>query len=127
MHNLELLTQALRQQGLRVHLETSGAYPLSGQFDWISLSPKPFKPPLEDIYSQADEVKAIVGEPEDLVWLEAIASKVSGRTVKLIQPRWEETVDEQGTMPARQLAFDYVLAHPEWRMSLQTHKFLGVR
>ncbi len=120
MHNLDELTQGLRLAGLRVHLETSGAHPLSGQFDWISLSPKSFKPPLADIYSRADEIKVVIDQPEDLVWAETAAQKVSAQTIKLLQPQWTSE-------PGQQLVFDYVLSHPEWRVGLQTHKFLGVR
>ncbi|MGB3298325.1 MAG: 7-carboxy-7-deazaguanine synthase QueE [Phormidesmis sp.] len=120
MHDLAQITAALREAGLRVHLETSGAHPLSGQFDWIALSPKRFKPPLESIYSQADELKVVVGDRDDLLWAEATAQKVSPEAVKLLQPQWK---NERG----ERLVFDYVRQHPEWRVSLQTHKFLGIR
>lgn len=120
MHDLTGLTAALHDVGLRVHIETSGSHPLSGKFDWIALSPKRFKPPLEEIYSRADELKVVVGDRADLSWAEAAAQKVSPKAVKLLQPQWES---EGGA----QLVFEYALLHPEWRMSLQTHKFLGVR
>lgn len=120
MHNLTPLTQALQNTNLRIHLETSGAHPLSGQFDWISLSPKQFKPPQAEIYPQADELKVVIANPEDLTWAEDQAAQVSPTTVKLLQPEW--------TSPqSQQLVFDYVKHHPSWRISLQTHKFLGVR
>jgi len=120
MHNLEALTDSLRQSGLRVHLETSGAHSLSGCFDWITLSPKRFKPPLPEIYRQADELKVVISEPEDLLWAESEAKKVPSETVKLLQPQWTSKIGAQ-------LAFDYVQTHPDWRLGLQTHKFLGVR
>ncbi|MGB3572854.1 MAG: 7-carboxy-7-deazaguanine synthase QueE [Phormidesmis sp.] len=120
MHGLDDLTAALRRAGLRIHLETSGAHSLSGQFDWIALSPKTFKPPIADIYAQADELKVVISDRADLDWAEAQAQKVSSQTVKLLQPQW--------TSPhAQQLVIDYVRAHPEWRVGLQTHKYLGVR
>lgn len=120
MHDLAPLTQTLKQAGLRLHLETSGAHPLSGQFDWISLSPKRFKPPQPDIYAHAHELKVVIANPEDLVWAEEQAALVSEPTAKLLQPEW---TSDQST----QLVFDYVKQHPNWRISLQTHKFLGVR
>ncbi len=138
MHDLTHLSTALRQQGLRVHLETSGSSPLTGEFDWITLSPKRFKPPLEAIYSQIHELKIVVGDQADLDWAELALKKLAANATpkhnsdnesennpkhspkKLLQPQWS---NEQG----QKLVFDYVLTHPEWRVSLQTHKFLGIR
>ncbi|MBT9312606.1 7-carboxy-7-deazaguanine synthase QueE [Leptothoe kymatousa TAU-MAC 1615] len=120
MHNLLPLTQSLQQAGLRLHLETSGAHPLSGDFDWISLSPKRFKPPQPEIYAHAHELKVVIANSDDLGWAEAQAAQVPETTVKLLQPEW--TSDH-----SQQLVLDYVKQHPAWRISLQTHKFLGVR
>lgn len=120
MHDLDELTAELRAAGLRVHLETSGAHPLSGQFDWISLSPKRFKPPLEEIYAKADELKVVVGDRADILWAEQAARKTMPKAIKLLQPQWESADGET-------LVFEYVLSNPEWRVGLQTHKFLGVR
>jgi len=120
MHDLTLLTREIRASGLRVHLETSGSHPLSGEFDWISLSPKQFKPPLEAIYPLANELKVVVDDAGDLAWAEENAEKISAPAVKLLQPQWESPVGQQ-------LAMDYVLSHPDWRVGLQMHKFLGVR
>ena len=120
MHDLVPLTQLLRQAGLRIHLETSGAYPLSGQFDWISLSPKQFKPPRPDSYAHADELKVVIANEDDLAWANEQAAQVPVTTVKLLQPEWTNEHSQQ-------LVFDYVKQYPDWRISLQTHKFLGVR
>lgn len=120
MHDLSELTSALRSANLRVHVETSGAHPLSGEFDWIALSPKRYKKPVIEIYKKANELKVVVGDRLDLEWAETTAQKVSANAVKLLQPRWDS---EEG----RCIVFEYVLAHPEWRVGLQTHKFLGVR
>ena len=120
MHNLNALTLALHRADLRVHIETSGSHPLSGEFDWISLSPKRYKAPLEEIYAKANELKVVVSDRQDLDWAEVAAQKISSETVKLLQPQWNS---EDG----RRTVFEYVLSHPEWRVSLQTHKFLGVR
>lgn len=120
MHDLNPLTEAISQVNKRIHLETSGAYPLSGKFDWVTFSPKRFKPPHPSIYARADELKVVVVDAEDLKWAEMQASKVPEKTLKYLQPEWSEKRSQN-------LAIEYVLQHPEWRISLQTHKFLGVR
>lgn len=120
MHDLGPLTQSLQGQGLRVHLETSGAHTLSGQFDWITLSPKRYKPPQAAIYPQVNELKAVIAAVEDFDWAEAQAARVPTTTVKLLQPEWN-------TPESQNWIVDYVKQHPDWRVSLQTHKFLGVR
>ena len=91
LQDLELLTQLLKRKKLRVHLETSGAYPLSGQFDWITLSPKPFKPPQHDIYAQTNELKVVVASVEDLGWAEEQAGKIPENTKKYLQPEWNSS------------------------------------
>ncbi|MDJ0658814.1 MAG: 7-carboxy-7-deazaguanine synthase QueE [Crocosphaera sp.] len=120
LYNLFPLTKALQKLGLRVHLETSGAHPFSGQFDWVTFSPKPFQVPHESIYSQVNELKVIIATEEDLHWAEEQAEKVPAEVIKYLQPEWNHP-DSQS------LIFDYILDHPQWRMSLQIHKFLGVR
>lgn len=120
MHDLTPLTIALKNAGLRIHLETSGSHPFSGNFDWVTLSPKPFKPPIAEVYDRANELKCIIGAEPDFAWAEAERQKVSPTIVNYLQPEWNQ--------PASQaLIVDYILQHPEWRMSLQTHKLLGVR
>lgn len=120
MHDLSGLVQGLRNAGLRSHLETSGAYPYTTGFDWITLSPKPLKPPHSSIYPAANELKVVVSKPEDFTWAEQQATYVSPTTIKLLQPEWN-------TPTSQSLIVDYILHHPEWRLSLQTHKLLGVR
>lgn len=120
IHDLEPLTQALQAANLAIHLETSGAYPLSGHFDWITVSPKRFKPPHPSIYPQIQELKVVVVTPEDLVWAEHQAWQSPALAIKLLQPEWQ-------TPASQSLVLDYVRQHPHWRISLQTHKFLGVR
>lgn len=120
MHDLQPLTKVLRPLGIPLHLETSGAHPLSGEFDWITLSPKTFKAPHPGIYPQVHELKVVIDHSQDLDWAEREGSKLSPTIPKYLQPQWENP-DSQA------LIFDYILTHPAWRMSLQTHKFLGVR
>jgi 7-carboxy-7-deazaguanine synthase len=120
MHDLTGLTQILKQAGLRIHLETSGAHPESGEFDWVTLSPKPFKPPLAPIYDRADELKIIISTPADFAWAETQSALTPAKVWRYLQPEWSSPTSQA-------LVFDYILQHPQWRMSLQTHKLLGVR
>ncbi|HET6528535.1 MAG TPA: 7-carboxy-7-deazaguanine synthase QueE [Balneolaceae bacterium] len=120
LHDLDPLTLQLKQAGLKVHIETSGSSPLSGYLDWITLSPKRFKEPLDDIFPYVDELKVVVLTNKDLQWAEKNAQKCPKNTRLLLQPEWE-------TPKSREIILDYVKAHPQWGISLQTHKFLGVR
>ncbi|MDV3001944.1 MAG: 7-carboxy-7-deazaguanine synthase [Chroococcopsis gigantea SAG 12.99] len=120
LHDLNPLTKELKSLGLRIHLETSGAHRFTGCFDWVTFSPKPYKSPHESIYAQASELKVVIDDEQDLQWAEIQGQKVGAGVVKYLQPQW--------TNPrSQELVFDYVLGHPDWRVSLQTHKFLGVR
>jgi len=121
MHDLNPLTNSLRAAGLRVHLETSGAYPFSGCFDWVTLSPKVAKPPQESVYSHVSELKVVVVNSKELEWAQQQAARVPTSALKYLQPEWNTHVASQS------LIVEYVKGHPEWRLSLQTHKFLGVR
>ena len=120
MHQLDTLTAALKAAGFKTHLETSGAHPLSGDWDWICLSPKKFKQPLPEIYNRADELKCIVYNKSDFQFAQAEAEKVSENCLLMLQPEWEVRAK---VMP---LMTDFVMAHPEWKITLQTHKYLGV-
>jgi organic radical activating enzyme len=120
MHDLSFLSNGLRAAGLRVHLETSGAHPFSGNFDWVTFSPKQSKPPDNSIYAQVNELKVVVVTQSDLGWAEQQAAKVPVSAIKSLQPEWE-------TPDSYALIFEYVLSHPEWRISLQTHKFTNIR
>jgi organic radical activating enzyme len=119
MHDLTTLTKELHQVNMRVHLETSGAHPFSGEFDWVTFSPKRFKLPHPSIYDRVNELKIVIVDREDLEWAESQATKVKSQTLKYLQPEWD-------TPQSQELIFEYVLKHPQWRISLQTHKFLQV-
>lgn len=120
MHDLSPLTQALKALGLRVHLETSGSHPLSGEFDWITLSPKPFKPPLPEIYPLVNELKLVIASENNFLWAEQQSELTNPQAERYLQPEW-------GSRDSQSLIFDYILQHPQWKLSLQTHKLLGVR
>jgi organic radical activating enzyme len=120
MCDLNPLCDALHRLGFRVHIETSGAYPLLGRFDWITVSPKKFKAPLEDVVAQADELKVIVFNKSDFAWAEAHASYCSPDCLMLLQPEWDKS---EAVTP---LIIEYVKRHPRWRISLQTHKWMQI-
>ena len=119
LHDLLPLTLGLKSAGLKVHIETSGSSPLSGQLDWITLSPKRFKKPTEEVFNYVDELKVVVLTNKDLKWAEKNAEKCPEGTELLLQPEWE-------TPESIELIVDYVKKNPEWGISLQTHKFLKV-
>lgn len=120
IYELRPLTKMLRERGLEIFLETSGSHALSGEFDWICLSPKLRKAPLSGIYPQADELKVVISEPSDIAWAEECAARVGGKCMLYLQPEW--SVSEQ-IMP---ILVEYVKQHPEWRVSLQTHKYMRI-
>ncbi len=119
LHNLEPLTVRLKQAGLKTHIETSGSSPLSGDLDWITLSPKRFKKPLDEVFPYVDELKVVVLTHKDLEWAELNAQKCPSNTQLLLQPEW----DTPESIP---LIVDYVKKNPKWGISLQTHKFINV-
>ena len=120
MWSLDYITTLLQNNNIRTHIETSGAYPLSGNWNWICLSPKKTKLPLEDIYPVAHELKIIISNNHDLKFAEEQASKVSKDCELYLQPEWSKR--EQITPKI----VDYVMKHPKWKISLQTHKYLNI-
>ena len=120
MHDLFALTAGLKNAGLRTHIETSGAYPLTGMWDWICLSPKKFKIPDPSVYQKAQELKIIVYNKSDFEWAENEASKVSAGCRLFLQPEWSK---EKEMVP---LIIDYVKSHPRWAISLQVHKYMNI-
>lgn len=120
MHDLELLTKELQQAGLKTHIETSGAYPVSGHWDWICLSPKKFKEPVPEIIPLADELKIIVFNRSDFSWAEKYAARVSSSCKLFLQPEWDKAAE---MIP---LITEYIKANPRWELSLQIHKYINV-
>lgn len=121
LHNLGALTNALKGRGIRTHLETSGSRPLSGRWDWICVSPKTAAPPLDETLAQADELKVVVCDPDDFHRAERYAQKTKAGCVLSLQPEWDRRE------PVLPLIIDYVQQHPDWRLSLQTHKYIDIR
>ncbi len=143
-HNLNLLCDAIRDQtklnnkkSIAIHIETSGVEELTGNPEWITLSPKRHYPPKTDLLLSCQELKIVINEPEDIKFAESMAKLAIERTntnkfsssvnkkklgypFLLLQPGWENKLGQE-------LASDYVLHHPQWSLSLQTHKWLGIR
>lgn len=120
MWSMDPLTNALHEKEIQIHIETSGAYPLSGNWDWFCLSPKKNKLPISDAYQRADELKMIVYNKDDLRFAEEQAAKVNKNCKLFLQPEWSK---RDTVMP---LLVDYVLENPKWKVSLQTHKYLNI-
>ena len=120
LHNLSAFTEALHRAGLKIHIETSGSSPLSGQLDWITLSPKKFKAPLPEVLPQAHELKVVVFNKSDFAWAEGWAARVSPQCRLFLQPEWSKA---ELLTP---LLVAYIKANPQWQLSLQTHKYINV-
>ncbi|MBX2964374.1 MAG: radical SAM protein [Cyclobacteriaceae bacterium] len=120
MYDLTELTATLKTEGLRTHIETSGAYPLTGKWDWVCFSPKKFKAPDPSIYPLADELKVVVYNKSDFQWAEEFSGKVKPSCKLYFQPEWSK---EKEMLP---LIIDYIKANPNWRMSLQVHKYMNI-
>ncbi len=120
MYNLDSLTIKIQKAGLRTHLETSGAHTFSGTWDWVCLSPKKFMKPLPESIASADELKIIVVNNHDFEWAQQQAVIVSDSCVKLLQPEWSKSAK---VLPG---IIEYVKTNPNWRISLQEHKYLNI-
>jgi 7-carboxy-7-deazaguanine synthase len=120
MWNLGYLCSGLKKNSISTYIETSGAYPLSGKWDWICLSPKRNMPPVKDIYKAADELKVIVEEKKDLSWAEKHREMVSGNCRLFLQPEWSRFED---IIPE---IVEYVKKNNYWKISLQMHKYMHI-
>ncbi|RAR71585.1 7-carboxy-7-deazaguanine synthase QueE [Flavobacterium aciduliphilum] len=114
------LTDLLKTAGLRVHIETSGCYDVTGTWDWFCLSPKKNKLPVASAYEIADELKMIIYNKHDFIFAEEQAAKVNPNARLYLQPEWSK---KEEMTP---LIVDYVMKHPKWKVSLQTHKYLNI-
>jgi 7-carboxy-7-deazaguanine synthase len=120
MYDLSALTHALKSEGLKTNIETSGVYPLTGTWDWVCFSPKKFKAPHASIYQQANELKVVVFNKSDFAWAEEHASNVSDTCHLYLQPEWSK---EKEMLP---LIIEYVKENPRWQLSLQIHKYMNI-
>jgi 7-carboxy-7-deazaguanine synthase len=120
MYDLSALTQALKAEGLKTNIETSGVYPLTGTWDWVCFSPKKFKAPHPTIYQHANELKVIIFNKSDFAWAEEHAANVSDTCHLYLQPEWSK---EKEMLP---LIIEYVKDNPRWQLSLQIHKYMNI-
>ncbi len=120
IHNLNKLTALLKNKNIQTNIETSGAYKLSGSWDWVCVSPKKFKPPLPQTLAHANELKVVVFNKSDFEWAEKNALLVNNNCKLYLQPEWTKS---SKMLP---LIIDYVKQNPKWKISLQTHKFMGI-
>lgn len=120
MHNLYELTRSLKHEGFETNIETSGSHPLSGEWDWICLSPKKFKAPLPSILSLANELKIVIYNKSDFKWAEHFARDVSPNCKLYLQPEWSKNNE---MLP---LIIEYIKANPHWELSIQMHKYINV-
>ncbi|GCC52227.1 7-carboxy-7-deazaguanine synthase QueE [Chryseotalea sanaruensis] len=120
MYELTPLTEALRAEGLLTNIETSGAYPLTGYWDWVCFSPKKFKAPHPSIYANADELKVVIYNKTDFFWAEEHAALVRQGCQLFLQPEWSK---EKEMLP---LIIEYVKSNPQWQVSLQVHKYMNI-
>ena len=121
MYNLDFLTRKFKEAGFQTHIETAGVYPLTGTWDWITLSPKKFKAALSEFFTNMNELKIIVVNKQDLPWAGKMALNVQIDNAKYyLQPEWSKS---KTVMP---LITDYVQANTKWQISLQTHKFMDI-
>jgi len=120
MHDLTELTTRLKNEGLTTNIETSGAHPVSGKWDWICLSPKKFKAPLPEILPLAHELKVVVFNKSDFKWAEDYAGRVSPTCKLYLQPEWDKAAQ------MTPLIIEYIKNNPRWELSLQIHKYINI-
>ncbi len=118
--NLDYLCIKLKEHGILTFIETSGSQPLSGQWDWICVSPKKNAPPLQEMLDVANELKVIIHDRSDFAWAEENAPKVKPGCHLLLQPEWSRHKEMTPEV------VNYIKRHPRWRLSLQTHKYIGI-
>jgi organic radical activating enzyme len=118
--NMQPLTDLLAENGLKIHIETSGCYEVTGTWDWFCLSPKKNKLPVQSAYNIADELKVIIHNKHDFIFAEEQAAQTNEKAILFLQPEWSKRVE------MTPLIVDYVMKNPKWKISLQTHKFLNI-
>jgi organic radical activating enzyme len=120
LYNLDALTTALKKAGFEVNIETSGSSPMSGNWDWVCLSPKKFKAPLAESIQAASELKVVIFNTHDFEWAETYAKQVAPNCKLYLQPEWDKSNE------ITPLVIEYIKAHPKWELSAQLHKYIQV-
>lgn len=120
LYNLGALTTALKKVGFEVNIETSGSSPMSGDWDWVCLSPKKFKAPLTESIQAASELKVVIFNTHDFEWAETYAKQVAPNCKLYLQPEWDKANE------ITPLVIEYIKANPKWELSAQLHKYIQV-
>jgi organic radical activating enzyme len=120
LHDLTELTKLLHKKGFGTNIETSGSSPLSGEWDWICLSPKKFKAPLPDVIPFANELKIIIYNKADFEWAEQYAALVNKNCKLYLQPEWDKASEITPSI------IQYIQQNPQWQLSVQVHKYLNI-
>ena len=120
LYNLDALTAALKKAGFEINIETSGSSPMSGNWDWVCLSPKKFKAPLSESIAAASELKVVIFNKHDFDWAETYAKQVTASCKLYLQPEWDKANE------ITPLIIDYIKANPNWELSAQLHKYIQV-
>lgn len=120
MWDMSPLCDLLKSKGIRTFLETSGAYPLTGTWDWITLSPKKGNPPLDEIWTMADELKVVIQDGTDFADAEIYSQRVDNGCELLLQPEWSRYSEMIAEIT------EYIKRNTKWRVSLQAHKFMHI-
>ena len=120
LYNLDALTTALKKVGFEVNIETSGSSPMSGNWDWVCLSPKKFEAPLDESIQAASELKVVIFNTHDFEWAETYAKQVAPNCKLYLQPEWDKSNE------ITPLVIEYIKAHPKWELSAQLHKYIQV-
>ena len=120
LYDLTYLCERLKNNRIQLFLETSGSEPVSGQWDWICVSPKKNHSPLQKVLQQAHELKVVISNESDFAWAEENAKNVSGDCHLLLQPEWDNSTKMMSKI------VDYILKNPKWRISLQSHKYMEI-
>jgi 7-carboxy-7-deazaguanine synthase len=120
LYNLDALTTALKKAGFEVNIETSGSSPMSGNWDWVCLSPKKFKAPLTESIEAASELKVVIFNTHDFEWAETYAKQVAPNCKLYLQPEWDKSNE------ITPLVIEYIKANPKWELSAQLHKYIQV-
>jgi organic radical activating enzyme len=120
LYNLDALTTALKKVGFELNIETSGSSPMSGNWDWVCLSPKKFKAPLTESIQAASELKVVIFNTHDFEWAETYAKQVAPNCKLYLQPEWDKSNE------ITPLVIEYIKANPKWELSAQLHKYIQV-
>ena len=118
--NLDYLCSGLKSKNIKTYIETSGSCPLSGEWDWICLSPKKNMPPVDEIYNVANELKVIIQDESDFRWAEKYRKMVRSDCFLFLQPEWSRS---EIVVPE---IVEYIKRNPVWLISLQVHKYIHI-